>query len=73
MADLVWRWRTVADPNRPRPDQIPGAPAARIPHPLAHRAGHPVRELARGAKNQRLLEFDDGYRVVAPFYAAGPA
>jgi hypothetical protein len=63
---LVWRWKTVADPCRPRT----GPAARRIPHPLADRVGQPVRELARGRNNSRLLEFDDGLRVVAPYYAA---
>lgn len=62
---LVWKWRTCADPNRPRN----GPHARRIAHPLADRVGHPVRELCRGENGARLLEFDDGLRVVAPFYS----
>lgn len=61
--DLVWRWRRVRDPNRPR------TPARWIVHPLAGRLGWPCREVARGANGARLLEFEDGLRVVAPFYS----
>jgi hypothetical protein len=71
---LVWRWRTVRDPCRPfeTAHAVWGKPRA-IPHPLAHRVGHPVRELARGANGARLLEFTDGQRVVAPFYSVARA
>ncbi len=62
MTRLVWRWRTTADPNGPR--------GARIPHPLAERCGEPCTLLAQSPTNgNRLVEFDDGYRVVAPLYA----
>jgi hypothetical protein len=59
---LVWRWRTSADPNRP--------PGHRIAHPLAERAGTSCRLLAQGRNGNRLVEFDDGHRTVAPRYAA---
>lgn len=63
MSGLVWRWRTCADPNRPRG-------AGRIAHPLAARAGQACREVCRGRNGNRLLAFDDGFLVVAPYYAA---
>ena len=69
----TWRWGTIADPNRPTPDQCRALgirPAARIPHPLAHRVGQPVRELCRGSNGNALFEFEDGFRVVAPWRAA---
>jgi hypothetical protein len=56
----VWRWRTV----KPWP-QIP-----RMAHPLAERVGQPVRELCRGSNGNALLEFEDGFRTVAPWRAA---
>ncbi|WCB94456.1 hypothetical protein DSM104299_03193 [Baekduia alba] len=67
---LVWRWKTVRDPDRPFETEHAkwGKPRS-IPHPLAERAGQPVRELCRGANGSRLLEFEDGLRVVAPFYS----
>lgn len=67
---LVWRWRTVRDPCRPfETEHAKWGKPRRIPHPLAERVGQPCRELARGANGSRLLEFEDGYRVVAPFYS----
>jgi hypothetical protein len=36
---------------------------------LAERKGQPCRVLARGALNSVLVEFPDGYRVVASRYA----
>lgn len=62
MSKLVWRWRTVADPRRPHG-------AGRIPHPLADRAGHACRLICQGRNGNRLVEFEDGFRVVAPLYA----
>lgn len=62
---LVWRWRTSADPNRP--------PGHRIPHPLADRAGQSCRLIAQGRNGNRLIEFEDGFRTVAPFYATRSA
>jgi hypothetical protein len=59
---VVWRWRTVADPNRP-------VGAARIPHPLAERAGQRCRLICQGSNGNRLVEFEDGFRTVAPLYA----
>lgn len=61
MTRLVWRWRTTADPNRP--------PGHRITHPLADRFGHPCVLLAQGSNGNRLVEFEDGHRVVAPLHA----
>lgn len=59
---LMWRWRTCADPSLP--------PGARIPHPLADRCGTRCRLLAQSPTNgNRLVEFEDGFRVVAPLYA----
>ena len=58
----VWRWRTVADPNRPQG-------AKRIPHPLAPRFGQGCREILRGSNGNLLIEFEDGYRTVAPRHA----
>ncbi len=63
---LRWRWARVADPNRP-----PNAP--KITHPLAGRRGERCRELCRGSNGARLLEFEDGFRVVAPFWSVGRA
>jgi hypothetical protein len=60
---LVWPWRTVADPN---------LPGERISHPLAGRFGDPCRLVCEGRKGgnrNRLVEFADGLRVVAPLYA----
>lgn len=59
---FVWRWRTTADPNRP-------AGTERIAHPLAGRVGEHCRVLAQGANGNRLVEFLDGFQVVAPYYA----
>lgn len=56
-----WRWRTVRNP-------WPGA--ERVAHPLAARAGQPVREVCRGRNGNALLEFEDGTRTVAPWRAA---
>lgn len=75
MSDLthVWRWVTVADPNRPSPASTTRGHARlarRITHPLAARCGQPCRVLARGRNGNRLIEFADGYKVVAPFWAA---
>jgi hypothetical protein len=62
MTVLVWRWRTCADPSRP--------PGHRIPHPLADRVGDRCVLLAQSPRNgNRLVEFEDGFRVVAPLYA----
>jgi hypothetical protein len=61
MTQLVWRWRSCADPNRP--------PGHRIAHPLADRFGHPCVLLAQGRNGNRLVEFADGHRVIAPLYA----
>lgn len=62
---LVWRWRTTADPHRPA--------GHRIAHPLAARAGDCCELLAQGRNGNRLVEFADGLRVVAPFYATRAA
>lgn len=63
---LVWRWRTCADPSRP--------PPARIPHPLADRFGRRCVLLAQSPTNgNRLVEFEDGLRVIAPLYATRAA
>lgn len=59
----TWRWRTSRDWSSPDPK-------ARIPHPLAHRVGQPVREVCRGRNGNALLEFPDGFRTVAPWRAA---
>lgn len=71
-ATLVWRWRTCSDPNRPTPAQcralgIP--PVPRIPHPHAARFGEPCTLIAQGSNGNRLVEFADGFRTVAPLYA----
>jgi hypothetical protein len=61
---LVWRWATVADPCAP-----PGT--RRIDHPLAGRIGQRCRAATRrGSNGSVLLEFEDGFRVVAPWRAA---
>lgn len=69
----TWRWRTVADPCAPmraRPGKPPTA-VRRIEHPLAERHGQPVREVVRARRGgNALLEFEDGFRVVAPWRAA---
>lgn len=65
--DYVWLWRQTTDPNRPK------SPRRLIAHPLAARKGEPCRVLAQGRNGNRLVEFADGYRVVAPFYAVLPA
>ena len=36
---------------------------------LGHRHNHPCRVLARGAFGSVLVEFGDGYRVIAPRFA----
>lgn len=74
--DYVWLWRTTRDPNRPHPSQadelvIPRPRA--IPHPLAERSRERCRVLAQGRNGNRLIEFADGHRVVAPYYAVVPA
>lgn len=61
----VWRWRTSADPNRP--------PGHRIAHPLAHRHGQSVRRICQGRNGNVLMEFEDGFRTVAPRYSIGTA
>lgn len=70
---LVWRWRTVADPDAPPAALLPaGVKARRIAHPLADRFGHRCRLLVQSPSNSnrnRLVIFDDGLRVVAPQYA----
>lgn len=65
MTALIWRWRTCADPDRP--------PGHRIPHPLAHRAGTRCELIAQGRNGNRLVQFEDGFRVVAPLYATRKA
>lgn len=60
MSAKTWRWRTVRNP-------WPGP--ARIPHPLADRVGHQVRVLCRGRNGNVLVEFQDGFRTVAPWRA----
>lgn len=65
LSALAWRWRTVADPCRPK--------GHRMPHPLAGRVGAPCRLLAQGRNGNRLIEFEDGLLVVAPFYATRAA
>lgn len=63
---LVWWWATCADPNRPRD----GEHAGRIPHPLADRRRQPCRLVCESPTNgNRLVEFEDGFRTVAPRYA----
>lgn len=45
----------------------------RIPHPLADRFGQEVKVIARGRPGcvrNVLLEFPDGFRTVAPRWAA---
>jgi hypothetical protein len=69
----TWRWRTVADPNRPTPAQckafgIPRAP--NIPHPLAHRVGEPVVCGPRGRNGNERMVFADGSWTIAPWRAA---
>lgn len=69
---LVWRWRTVQDPNRPHPVSNTAGHtelSRRIDHPLADRAGTMCRLIAQGRNGNRLIEFDDGFRTVAPVYA----
>lgn len=73
---LVWRWRNSADPDQPsrtqtKREELPHAPA--IPHPLADRFGNPCVLLAQGRNGNRLVEFTDGHRVVAPLYATRAA
>ncbi len=66
----TWRWRTMQNPYAPPAAQVKPHSAARIPHPLAHRVGEPVRERCRGSNGNALFEFEDGFRVVAPWRAA---
>jgi hypothetical protein len=71
-AVLVWRWRTAQDPDRPHPKSTTRGHAAlarRIAHPLAGRVGQRCRLLAQGSNGNRLVEFEDGFRTVAPLYA----
>lgn len=65
-----WRWARVRDPCRPFECEHArwGTPRY-IPHPLADRVGQPCRVLARGRNGNLLIEFEDGYRVVAPRHA----
>ena len=73
MKPRTWRWGTIADPNRPTPDQCRALgikAAARIAHPLAHRRGESVWEVCRGSNGNALFEFEDGHRVTAPWRAA---
>lgn len=65
----VWRWATIADPWRPKERMDDAPPPRRIVSPLAPRCGQLCRVLAQGSNGNRLIEFADGYRVVAPFYA----
>lgn len=61
---MTWRWKTMRNPW-PGPE--------RIPHPLADRFGQEVRVIARGRPGcvrNVLLEFPDGFRTVAPRWAA---
>jgi hypothetical protein len=62
---LIWRWRTLADPDRPV--------GHRIAHPLASRAGQSCTLVCQGRNGNRLVQFDDGHQVVAPFYATRSA
>ena len=68
---LVWRWATAANPDAPARTQTPGGcRAARIAHPLADRVGQACTLIAQSPTNgNRLVEFDDGHRVIAPLYA----
>jgi hypothetical protein len=59
MLDHVWFWR-------PRGDAL--ADAARLPR-MDNRKGQPCRVVARGRMNSVLVEFADGFRVVASRYA----
>jgi len=69
---LVWRWGTVADPDAPGPKQVRNAP--RIPSPLADRVGQRCILSAQSPTNgNRLVEFEDGFRVVAPLWATRTA
>lgn len=76
MTVLVWRWRTCADPNRPTPKQCEALGIPRLPniaHPLASRFGERCTLIAQGRNGNRLVEFEDGYQVVAPLYATRAA
>jgi hypothetical protein len=58
-AMIVWRWR-----------QTKFGP---LNESLQGRFGQPVRVFARGLDGKVGVEFEDGYRVIAPFYSAGKA
>jgi hypothetical protein len=65
LADRLWYWQTCANPEWPFGDR-----PRRVAHPLAERRGQVVREVCRGRNGNALLEFEDGYRTVAPWRAA---
>ncbi len=74
---LLWRWRAATDPNQPSRAQTKREGLSHAPciaHPLADRFGQRCGLLAQSRTNgNRLVEFEDGYRVVSPLYATRAA